>query len=72
MDWTDPNDPVLFTVNVPPCMYSDFNLHAFTLDASSFISLEIPLIYFSSEFFMTGTNKASSVATAIETLISFF
>jgi hypothetical protein len=31
----------------------------------------MPLIVFSSAFLITGTNKASSVATAIEMLMSF-
>lgn len=68
----EPNDPVLLTVNVPPCISSTVSLPVLALFASSIISLAIPFIDFSSAFLITGTNSASSVATAMEILISFF
>lgn len=71
IDWTEPNDPVLLTVNVPPCISADFNLPVRAFCASSLISRPMPLTDFSSAFLMTGTNKALSEATAIEMLMSF-
>ena len=46
IDETDPNVPVLLTVNVPPDISSCDNCLFLALSASSFISRAIPLIDF--------------------------
>ncbi|MNI92296.1 hypothetical protein D3C73_1500700 [compost metagenome] len=66
----EPNEPVLLTVNVPPCISSSRSLPSRVFIASSSISRASPAMFFWSARLMTGVMTESSVPTASDMLIS--